>query len=290
MKKICLLTFDVEEWFQVENLKSAIPSEDWSKKKSSVIQNTNYILDILKEYDLKTTFFVLGWLAEKYPEMISSIHSAGHEIACHGFAHELTFELTEEELRKDIKKSKNILEDIIDSPVLGYRSPSFSIHQKTFQILKENKFRYDSSYNPFTLNSRYGRLEHPLGKISNGCYKIDHGLYEIPVSTVVINNFNIPIAGGGYFRLFPFFLSKLLIKKRLRDEGMLNFYLHPWEFEPAQPRIKNIPLTYRFRHYYGLQQTAKKFRKLIKFLKEQDCVFYRMDKYLDFVEDLQKEK
>jgi polysaccharide deacetylase family protein (PEP-CTERM system associated) len=290
MKKACLLTFDVEEWFQVENLKSAIQPEDWTHKKSSVIQNTNRILDILDKFNITTTFFILGWLAEKYPEMISSIHSAGHEIACHGFAHELTFELTEEELRKDIKRSKRILEDIIGQPVLGYRSPSFSIHPKMFQILKEHNFRYDSSYNPFTLNSRYSRLETPLGKILKGCYKINNGLYEIPVSTVVIKNFNIPIAGGGYFRLFPFFLSKLLIKKRLRDEDMFNFYLHPWEFEPAQPRIENIPLTYRFRHYYGLHQTATKFQKLIKFLKEQECVFYRINHYLDFIEDSLKEK
>ncbi len=278
---ICLLTFDVEEWFQVENLKSAIRAEEWDRFPSSVLENTQLILRILDKYDVKATFFVLGWVGEKCPELLHEIYHHGHEVACHGYGHELTNRLDDNQLREDISKAKEVLESTIAHQIVGYRSPSFSIHPKLFPFLIELGFRYDSSYNPFSLNKRYGKIDAPLRRVSNGCYQMGNGLFEFPISTLKIKNNHFPIGGGAYFRIIPLFLMKLFVNWRLKQEGLYNIYLHPWEFQGDQPRIKKIPLSYQFRHYYGLERTPKKFEKFVQYLKKLNCHFMTMEKYLE---------
>ena len=281
MKKICLLTFDVEEWFQVENLKGAIKRSDWDKKSSSVQKNSFKILGLLEKYQIPATFFVLGWIAKNIPAVIKEIFAQGHEIACHGYSHDLANQLPSQKIYDDISDSKQILENAISNKVLGYRAPSFSINDQILTILKEIGFLYDSSFNPFKLNSRHGQI-HGLGKkIASGCYLTDSGIYELPLSTLYFYKIVIPLGGGAYFRIYPLWLFKPLVKYKLSRDPVYNFYLHPWEFEPEQEHIKNIKLNYKFRHYYGLKNTENKFEKFILFLKNINCEFLTMEQYLN---------
>jgi polysaccharide deacetylase family protein (PEP-CTERM system associated) len=281
MNRTVFLTFDVEEWFQVANLRGAIKPSDWDQQKSTVEQNVNRILDILEKFDIYATFFILGWVAERHPEVVKAIHEKGHEVASHGYAHELSNQLSDLEARNDLKKAKVILEDIIIDKVVGYRAPNFSIDDRILRILKELGYLYDSSYNPFRLNPRYGSLEGIRDQIAPDCYSTTSGIYEIPLSQYAWGKIPVPIGGGAYFRIIPFRIFKNLVRSRIQKENVYNFYLHPWEFEPEQQRIKNIRFDYRLRHYYGLGQTANKLEKLILFLKNMDCEFLTIRKYIE---------
>jgi len=278
---ICLLTFDIEEWFQVENLKRAIKKADWETMQSSVEKNTTIILDLLAQHQIPATFFVLGWIAEKNPKIVRTIAGQGHEIGCHGYGHDLADKLSGEQIRTDIQESRDLLENITGKKVRGYRAPSFSINDQILKTLKELDFLYDSSFNPFKLNTRHGTIYGLGQKIAPGCYLTDSGLYELPLSTLYANKLTIPIGGGAYFRIYPGWLFRPLVRYKLKREPLYNFYLHPWEFEPGQPRIKNIKLNYKFRHYYGLKNTEKKFTKLLIFLKKSGCKFMTMEEYVD---------
>lgn len=277
----CILTFDIEEWFQVENLKGAISHREWSNKKSSVEENVGKILTFLSGQRIKGTFFILGWVAERHPEMVRRIHQQGHEIACHGYNHELMHKLKNSEMRKDVLKSKTILEEIIGEKILGFRAPSFSINDTLIALLEEFGFLYDSSYNPFSLNSRHGQLSVPLNLIKNGLYRLGKNMFEIPISTVRFWEANIPMAGGAYFRIIPFWLLKRLIARKLSVDGNYNFYLHPWELEPGQERVTDIKLNYRLRHYYGLSHTEKKLARLIQFLRDQNVTFLTAREFVE---------
>lgn len=281
--KTCIITVDVEEWFQVENLKGVIKKSDWEFKKSSVEENTLKILDILDKYKISATFFVLGWVAEQKKQLVKTISEKGHEIACHGYSHDLAYTLGEKKLLQDILKSKILLEDIISQPIVGYRAPSFSISDIVLKILKELQFTYDSSYNPFRWNERYGKIDSTLQSINNGCYLTKYGLLEIPLSTFSIFKINIPVGGGAYFRIIPYFIFKRLVKAILEKRNFYTFYIHPWELEPSQEKIKNIKLNFKFRHYYGLRSTEKKFEKILKFLKDSEYKFLKMEQYTDFI-------
>jgi polysaccharide deacetylase family protein (PEP-CTERM system associated) len=278
-KKYCLLTFDVEEWFQVHNLNGVISRADWENKKSSVIKNSKHILTILKKHNVKATFFVLGWVAERFPELIKNIYSDGHEIASHGYDHDLVYNMNYDTIREDIIKSKKILEDTSGSKIIGYRAPSFSVDDRLIEILKELSFQYDSSYNAFRLNNRYGDISMPDAN-DGDIIKFTNGLYEIPVSSLNMFGTNIPMGGGAYFRLLPLSIFTSLVRLKLKQDGLYNFYLHPWEFEPDQPRIKKIRFDYRLRHYTGLRQTSEKFEKLIKYLKRKNCEFLTIKDYI----------
>jgi polysaccharide deacetylase family protein (PEP-CTERM system associated) len=280
-KNICTLTFDVEEWFQVENFKGAIARHDWKSKKSTVEKNTEKILGILDKHNIKGTFFVLGWIVKENKELIKLIAKNNHEIACHGFAHDIAYHLNQDILYSDISDSKTILEEICSQEVVGYRAPSFSISDDVLEVLKRLNFEYDSSYNPFRLNSRYGQINSPLKKFSNGCYQTEQGIFEIPVSTLSYLDLDIPVGGGAYFRIMPFFIFKRLVKTLLKSKSFYNFYLHPWEFEVDQERIKNVEWHYKFRHYFGLERTEMKFEKLINFLKNSECKFLTVKEYVN---------
>lgn len=290
MSSYCFLTFDVEEWFQVENLKSVIPPSEWEDKKSTVEQNINKVLAILDRYCIRSTFFVLGWVAEQNPGLIKKIHAAGHEVASHGYAHERVNIGNEKEVFFDLKKSKNILENIINDSVIGYRAPNFSINDNVLRFLKRLEFVYDSSYNPFRLNPRYGELKRLGQKVAFGCYKTFYGIYEIPLSCYHFKYLQVPIAGGAYFRIIPLWIFKQVVKKKIRQEPLYNFYLHPWELEPEQQKVKNIRWDYRFRHYYGLHRTAEKLEKLIIYLKVINCKFLTIKDYIKNVQEEERKK
>jgi polysaccharide deacetylase family protein (PEP-CTERM system associated) len=277
--KTCLLTFDVEEWFQVENLRAAIPRDDWAKYPSSVLKNTEQILTLLQKHNLTATFFILGWVAERQPETVRIIARQGHEIACHGYNHDLTMQLSDSELKADISNSKTILEKLSGQKISGYRAPNFSVNDRLINVLKETGFSYDSSLNLFKLNPRHGTITMKYSQ-KNSILALENGLFEIPISTLQYRSRHFPLGGGAYFRLMPLMLFSRLVKRKLIRDNLYNFYLHPWEFEPDQPRIKKIKLNYRIRHYTNLKKTAVKFEEFISILKDYGCAFATMNQYL----------
>jgi len=260
------LTIDVEDWFQVENMKGVIACNQWDSYKIRVVDNIKKILDVLDSFNIKATFFVLGWLAERYPGLVREIHERGHEVASHGYAHELIHHQEPEEFKKDIARAKKILEDIIGDEILGYRAPSFSITDGAVEIIGEVGYKYDSSYCPTLLHNRYGRLNLKLTTDTNtntGIFKFPNGLIEVSLSTLNLMGASIPWGGGAYFRLLPYPLFRAGIKKIL-NKRIFVFYFHPWEIDPAQPRVKGLRWDYRLRHYWGLDNTLNKLERLLQ--------------------------
>jgi len=263
-KTICL-SFDVEDWFQVENLRAKFPPESWDRCELRVENNTRKILDLLDKYNVKATFFVLGWIAERKPQLVKEIHSRGHEIASHGYGHIINYELSRDEIFEDIKKSKELLEGITGDKIVGYRAPNFSVTKDVIDALTTLKFKYDSSYHPFSGNERYGQL----GVDEKGIFKLNESLIEIPMSVWKNKFFELSIAGGGYFRLYPYSFFRTLTSSYLKKNDYMIMYFHPWEFDPEQPRVKDVKFSYSFRHYVGLETTLSKLDKFIsQFLKE----------------------
>ncbi|VAW34298.1 FIG004655: Polysaccharide deacetylase [hydrothermal vent metagenome] len=257
------LTIDVEDYFQVAALKEVVgPHRNWDNYPARVDNNTKTILTLLDKYNVKATFFIVGWIAERFPRLVKDIHAAGHDIGCHSYYHRLIYELTPEEFRQDTKAAKEILEQITGQPVLTYRAPSYSITNKSLwalDILEELGFTHDSSIFPIR-HDRYGIPDAPRFK-----YKIPgHNLIEYPISTSIFIGRKIPVAGGGYFRLFPYWFTKMALKKINRQDGQsFIFYIHPWEIDPGQPRLKGLSTLSKFRHYNNLDQTASRFEQLL---------------------------
>lgn len=261
------LTIDVEDYYMVSAFADVIKFEDWHNYESRVENNTYKILDLLNKYKVKATFFVLGWVAEHYPELVRDIHSSGHEVACHGYNHRLVYDLTPEDFRADIRRSKYILEDITGSPVIGFRAASYSIIKDTLwalDILIEEGFLYDSSIFPIH-HDRYGfpeaeRFLHII-KRENGT------IVEFPPSTYRFFNQNIPVAGGGYMRLFPLYITRTAIKRiNERDRQIAILYLHPWEIDKDQPRLNGCWKS-KIRHYINLNSTLPKLKNFIEEFK-----------------------
>lgn len=259
------LTFDVEDYFQVSGFEKIIRYEDWDKFESRVVLNTEKILRILASHEVKATFFILGWIAERFPEIVKEIDKEGHEVASHGYAHKLIYNQTREQFSDDLKKSIDVLEGIIGKRVKGYRACSYSIVKETLwalDILREEGLKYDSSIFPI-IHDRYG-----IPEASRFPYEVeesrgDNPLIEFPLSTVKIMGRNFPIAGGGYLRLFPYLLIRWGIRKINLEGQPAIIYLHPWEFDPEQPK-QAAPLLTRFRHYINLDKTEAKLRALLK--------------------------
>ncbi|HDG98565.1 MAG TPA: DUF3473 domain-containing protein [Desulfobacterales bacterium] len=260
---ICLLSFDVEDWFQVENLREAIPRTSWNRQELRVIENTHRLLEILERNNTKATFFVLGWIADKVPKLIKEIHRAGHEIASHGYEHELIYKQTPKAFQEDIHRSKRLLEDLTGEVVLGYRAPSFSITETAIEVLVEEGFVYDSSLFPSALHDRYGKMPLSSEQGSRGIINLRPYFFEILIPTLQFFGLRVPWAGGGYFRVLPYRVFRWGVRKILSNQGNYLFYLHPWEIDPEQPRIQNIRLMYRFRHYVNLQTTEAKLKRLL---------------------------
>lgn len=253
-----LLGIDVEDWFHVENLRGAVRRESWPTRERRVAANVDWLLDVLRRFDTRATFFVLGWVAEDMPELVGRIHADGHEIASHGYGHELVYGMSRAEFRDDVRRSKELLEALTGEGILGYRAPSFSITDWATDELADLGFLYDSSFFP-SRHDRYGRLSVDAQGAS---FELPNGLIEIPMSYLRLGGRNIPWAGGGYFRMYPYPLFAWGARAIARG-GAYNFYLHPWELDPDQPRIEGIPWSYRFRHYHNLAATKRRLTRLL---------------------------
>ena len=258
------LTVDVEDYFHVAALAPNIHRDSWASRESRVVGNTQKLLAIFEQFDVRGTFFVLGWVAERHPQLVRDIAARGHEIACHGYSHRLVYEQSPEEFYAETLRAKNLLEEITGSAVVGYRAASYSIVRESLwalDILVELGFAYDSSIFPVR-HDRYGipnaeRIPHRLATL-NG-----KSIVEWPLATARILGCRFPVAGGGYFRLLPYWLSRWgLASINRRESQPFIFYLHPWEVDPEQPRVSASWLS-RFRHYTNLGKCEERLRRLL---------------------------
>ena len=332
-----LITIDVEDWFQVENFKPWIPFETWGRRELRIERNVHRLLDMFDTISLapspigsikstnalfsvaqsstsrlKATFFVLGWVAEKVPHLVREIIARGHEVASHGCRHDLPLKMSINLLRKDLADSRKKLEAMTGKPIIGFRAPSFSIDDKILRSVAEAGYTYDSSFNSFCLNRRYGRVS-VNGRSKKGiARKISGNFYELPISNLDmkhltraffsrygknINGVNsienfleatskwglvLPWGGGGYFRLIPNNLFKAGVEAILNEDGVYIFYIHPWEIDPDQPRIKNLTFSRRFRHYANLQETEGKLMEMVE--RFGYCEFMTCSEYVSRLE------
>lgn len=252
------LTIDFEDWYQGLE----IPRSEWDSYEDRIAFSGRKILQILDEEKTKATFFILGYVAEKHPDLIREIELAGHEIGTHGFSHEFIYQQKPEIFRNEVKRAIDFLQDTIGKKIIGHRAPFFSITKDSlwaFDILGELGIEYDSSIFP-ALNYRYGinggeRFPH---RISGENYSIK----EFPISTFQLPKLRLPIAGGAYFRIYPYQLTKQCLQSINRVGQPITFYLHPWELDVEHPRI-NLPRRIAFTHYFNLKTTEKRFRKLL---------------------------
>ena len=257
------MTVDVEDYFQVSAFERHVSRRQWDTFESRVCRNTEYLLEMFERGRVTATFFVLGWVGERFPSLVRRIAAAGHEVASHGYAHRLVYEMTPEEFGEDLRRAKGALEDACGAPILGYRAPSYSITKRSLwalDVLVDEGYVYDASIFPIR-HDRYGIPDAPRHP-----YRVtrDRGsLWELPGSTVRWGGQNLPFAGGGYFRLLPYAWTRRAIEHVNRVEGKaVMFYLHPWEIDPAQPRLTGSLIS-RFRHYQNLEMTEPRLRRLL---------------------------
>jgi polysaccharide deacetylase family protein (PEP-CTERM system associated) len=255
------LTIDVEDYFQVSALATHISRAEWDRVPCRVERNVDRILVLLSEKKVKATFFTLGWLAERYPNLVHRIVEEGHELASHGYGHHRATDLHPEQFRSDIARSKKILEDIGGAEVIGYRAPSFSIGHSNpwaFDCLEEAGYRYSSSIYPIR-HDHYGMPDAP-----RFAHQKKARLIELPVTTVRLFKTNLPAGGGGYFRFLPYSVSRWSIRRvNDQDQEPAIFYFHPWELDPEQPRVTGVSAKTRFRHYVNLHKTERRLRRLM---------------------------
>jgi polysaccharide deacetylase family protein (PEP-CTERM system associated) len=258
------LTIDVEDYFHVSALASSIHRDSWTSQESRVVGSTQRLLDLFEKFDVRATFFVLGWVAERHPQLVKDISARGHEIACHGYSHELVYEQSPERFRDETIRSKSLLEDIIGAEVLGYRAASYSIVRKSLwalDTLVDLGFAYDSSIFPVR-HDRYGipdaqRVPHRISTPGK------QSIVEWPLSTARALGLKIPVSGGGYFRLLPYWVTRWGLKSiNEREQRPFIFYLHPWEVDPEQPRVSASWLS-RLRHYTNLERCEERLRRLL---------------------------
>ena len=257
-------TVDVEDYFQVSGFERQIARQDWDGFESRVVPSTRKILHLLEEKGVRGTFFILGWVAKKFPGLLREIRAGGHELASHSFWHRLIYSLTPEEFRQDLRDSKAAIEDAAGVAVTAYRAPSFSITRKSFwalEILVEEGFTIDSSVFPVN-HDRYGI---PGGKASIHRIATPSGpILEFPMTAVGPSRYAFPVGGGGYFRLYPLWLTRRLLQHVNRQARRpFAFYIHPWEVDPEQPRLRAGSFSSRLRHYVNLQPTIAKLSKLL---------------------------
>ena len=265
------MTVDVEDYFQVSAFEGVINRGDWDRLPCRVEQNTNQILDLFNGHDVKATFFMLGWVAERYPGLVRRIVDAGHELASHGYSHIRVTRQSPQAFSEDVSKTRKLLEDIAGCEVQGYRAASYSIVKETLwahDLLQEAGYRYSSSVYPIH-HDLYGIPDAPRFAYRHK----DGGLLEIPVTTVSMFNHNLPCGGGGYFRLLPYRVSRWAMKRVNRaDRKPCVFYFHPWEIDPGQPRQTGISGKTRFRHYLNLGRMKTRVERLL-----EDFDWDRMD-------------
>lgn len=258
------MSIDVEDYFHVSVFDGIVPRSTWDGMESRVVANTERLLDIFDESGARSTFFVLGWVGERHPALVRRIADRGHEIASHGYAHRLIYDQTRAAFREDVRKAKGILQDASGRAVIGYRAPSYSITPRSLwalDVLLEEGYRYDSSIFPIQ-HDRYGipvsgRAPYPITRPAGT-------LIEVPASTTRVGPFNLPVAGGGYFRILPYWWTRWGMGRVNRlEQRPAVFYLHPWEIDPDQPRLQVGRLS-RFRHYRNLEETETRLRALLR--------------------------
>lgn len=255
-------SIDVEDYYMVSAYADVVRFDEWDRHESRVEASTRRVMELLDEYGIKATFFILGWVAQRYPALIRAIREAGHEVASHGYDHQLIYNMTPDEFREDIRKTKRILEDVSGGPIFGYRAPSYSIVERSFwalDVLIEEGFTYDSSIFPIR-HDRYGipgaeRLPHVIKRKAGA-------IREFPPSTWRVLGNNLPMAGGGYLRLLPLWFTRTGISSiNTKDRSPAIIYIHPWEVDPDQPRLDGSMVS-NLRHYTNLHTTIPKLRQL----------------------------
>ena len=254
-------TCDVEDYFQVSALAPHFPRSDWDAVPCRVERNVDHILELMAQHQAQGTFFTLGWIAERFPQVVRRIAEAGHEVASHGYSHERASAMSREEFRDDIVRAKKLLEDLGGQEVTGYRAPSFSIGTGNLwahDVIAEAGYRYSSSVYPVK-HDHYGIPDAPRFP-----WRLENGLMEVPVTTVRRFGRNWPAGGGGFFRLLPYAVSRWQIREVNRaDQRPAIFYFHPWEVDPEQPRVREASAKTRFRHYVNLDRTADRLGQLL---------------------------
>lgn len=262
------LSVDVEEYYHGMEFEAAMPGGRRESLPSRVEESVEKVLTLLAAHSATATFFTVGQVAEAHPEMVRNISNAGHEVACHSYRHELVYRQNPDEFRADVHRAKALLEDLTGQVVIGYRAPNYSIQagqQWAYDILLEEGFHYDSSVYPI-VHDRYGQADAP-----RFVYEIrqsaERALLEFPIGTVRIAGVNLPLGGGGYFRLLPEFVFRLGIRYvNGNEKHPVMFYFHPWELDPDQPRLP-MPWHHRFRHYVGLSRQTAKLSTLFRYTR-----------------------
>jgi len=257
------MTVDVEDYFQVSAFDPYVSRSSWDEYETRVEANTDRILSLFEQHDVHATFFTLGWVAEKFPQLVRRIVDSGHELASHGWGHIMVTRLTREQFSDDIRKAKQTLEDTTGSAVAGYRAPSYSFTTKNawaHPVLAEQGYRYSSSVAPIK-HDLYGIPDAPRFAHSAA----DGAVIELPITTTCVAGRNIPCGGGGWFRLYPYKLSHWAISRvHSKDREKAIFYFHPWEIDPEQPRIDGLNFKTRFRHYQNLARMEGRVERLLK--------------------------
>lgn len=264
-------TVDVEDYFHVSAFERHIPRGAWEHQPQRVEQSTRQLLELLATHRVHGTFFTLGWVAERYPGLMRAIVDGGHELASHGYDHTRVTEMNPEQFREDISRTKRLLEDLTGVEILGYRAPTFSFTRRNrwvYPILGETGYRYSSSIAPVK-HDLYGIPDAP-----RHAYRDETGITEIPLSTIKVGGTNLPCGGGGFFRLYPYRVTRWCMSRVNAREGKpCIFYMHPWEIDPAQPRQTRVGLKTRFRHYLNLDRVKDRLDNLL-----QDFAWDRMDR------------
>jgi polysaccharide deacetylase family protein (PEP-CTERM system associated) len=256
------LTIDIEDYYHVSNFDRLVSRADWARFPSRVEKNTMRVLEVLETTGVRATFFVLGWVAERKPALVRAIRAAGHEIGCHSYAHRLVYRQTPAQFRTDLRHGLSVLRDVLGEDVVAYRAPSFSITKRSrwaLDVLAEEGVRIDSSIYP-THHHRYGIPGTPPGPHKIRC---DAGtIWEFPPPIWKICGYPLPVGGGGYFRLYPYALTRHALRKVNAAGRPFAAYLHPWELDPGQPRLRPGRLK-AFRHYVNLRRTEPRLVRLL---------------------------
>jgi polysaccharide deacetylase family protein (PEP-CTERM system associated) len=256
-----VLSIDVEDWFQVESYAHAIPPARWPRCELRVADNVFRLLDLLATADVRATFFVLGWVAERLPDLVRALAEAGHEVASHGWSHTPIWRLDEAAFYDEVSRSRALLQQLSGQQVIGYRAPTCSVTRSTLwalPLLRRAGYCYDSSIFP-VYHDRYGIPDAPTG-----LHRREEGIWELPLSVLELGGLRLPVAGGGYFRLYPLWLTRWAMRRLERADRPAVVYLHPWEFDPDQPRVDGLGVVGALRHRVGIPSNVGKLGHLLR--------------------------
>ena len=281
-----ILTVDLEEWFVVEVLSGRYPVDDWTELPSTVVKNCHRLLELFHQKEVRATWFVLGWIADNYPELLREIVAYGHEIGCHSYHHMRVDKMGPEIFREDTRRAMEAIEGVTNVRPVGYRAPSWSIGSATpwaFEILAELGFTYDSSIFPIK-HDLYGMPTGPR-QMFKMTFRNGRSLYEIPSSTLRILGRNIPVSGGGYLRHSPYWYTRMMIKRLNKKDMPVMIYLHPWEIDPDLPRVDNLTAMQRFRTYGSTSLFKYKLERLLSdfdFINAADYISVKTKRKIGF--------